>query len=470
MKSKLLILFFLLTITLSTGFGCKGGDKVAQKAILDPVEINFWGVFDSSDNFETIIAAYQLTHPNVTIKYKKMRYEDYEQQMLESWANGTGPDIFAINNTWVGKYQNKILPLPATVKIPVIETTSGFLKKETKAVIKEYNTLNINQLKNIFPDVVYKDVTRQEQIYALPLSIDTLALYYNKDLFNAAGIVQAPTTWQEFSEDVTKLIRLNAKGEFERSAAAIGGANNINRSNDILSLLMMQNGATMVDGKDKIAFAKNLNSDSDVRPGEQALQFYASFAQPSKDVYTWNNTLPESLDMFSSGKLAMFFGYNYQLPLIKAQAPRINFALANMPHLKNDTTDAFGLPINFANYWLYTVFKNSAHTDEAWDFLVFLTTKQYQDANGKPRYYAEDYLDTATNPPALKSLIQNYQNKYPELAPFASQILTADSWYRGKNPDEANKILKQLINTAVLGNEELYRAISAAASAIQQSY
>lgn len=470
MKSKLFILFFIFTLILTTGLGCKGGDTVAKKAIVEPVELIFWSVFESSDNFDSIIKAYALTRPNVTIIYKKIRYEDYEKQLIDAWSNGTGPDIFAINNTWVSKYQSKILPVPTSVKIPVLETTKSFLKKETKAIIKEFPTLTVSQLKNIFPDIVYKDVVRQNQIYALPLSIDTLSLFYNKDHFNAAGIIDPPLTWLEVTEDVVKLNKLNTKGEFERSGIALGGSQNINRSNDILALLMMQNGTTMVNEKGTVSFARSLANNDQILPGQEALQFYAGFAQPSRDVYAWNSTLPESLDLFSAGKLSMFFGYSYQLSLIKAQAPKINFGIAGMPHLKSDGTDAFGLPINFANYWLYSVFKNSKYADEAWDFLIFLTTKQYQDAKGNNRYYAEDYLEASQQPPALKNLIRNYQNKYPELSPFATQILTADSWYRGKNPDEANKIFKQLINNAVLGSDNLQKVISTASAAVQQSY
>ncbi|PIP29532.1 ABC transporter substrate-binding protein, partial [Candidatus Kuenenbacteria bacterium CG23_combo_of_CG06-09_8_20_14_all_36_9] len=42
------------------------------------------------------------------------------------------------------------------------------------------------------------------QILGLPLSLDTLTLFYNRDHFNAAGLIQAPSTWQEFNEAVIK--------------------------------------------------------------------------------------------------------------------------------------------------------------------------------------------------------------------------------------------------------------------------
>jgi len=469
MKSKLVILFLISTLFLTTGLGCKGGDSTAKKALLEPVVLNFWGFFDSSDQFAKAIASYRLTHPNVTINYKKLRFEDYEQKLLEGWANNEGPDIFVIHNTWVNAYENKILALPKTIKLPVIEV-SGWLKKEKNAVVKEFSTLTPEQIKTLFPDVVYEDAVKKNQILGLPLSLDTLTLFYNRDHFNAAGLIQAPSTWQEFNEAVIKLTRLNTAGELERAGAAMGGSDNINRSNDILSLLMMQNGTTMVDDNQGITFDKSAGAKKDFYPGEQALKFYTDFALASKEVYTWNDKLPEALEMFSAGKLAMMFGFAYQIPLIKAQAPKINLGIAAVPHLKTDTTDALGLPINLASYWLYTVFKNSKNSDEAWDFLVFLTTKQYQDETGATRYYVEDYLNGTQTPPALRNLIANFKNNNPTLAPIADQILTAVSWYRGKNPNEMNRIFKQMITQVIEGQIKIRSAISSAANAIEKTY
>jgi len=475
MKSKLVILFLIVSLFLTTGLGCKGGDPTAKKALLEPVVLNFWGFFDSSDVFKQAINNYKLTHPNVVINYKKLRFEDYEQKLLEGWANGEGPDIFVMHNTWVRSYENKILPLPEKVKLPVIEV-SGVLKKEQKAVLKEFSTLTPEKIKALFPDVVYNDGVKNNKIYGLPLSMDTLALFYNRDHFNAAGIIEAPITWQEFNEMVKKLTILSGEGEIMRAGAAIGGADNINRSNDILSLLMMQNGTTMVDDNKSISFASSIGNNRQIYPGEQALKFYTDFALPAKEVYTWNSKLPEAMEMFSSGKLSLMFGFAYQIPLIKAQAPKVNLGIAEVPHLNPDKTDALGLPINLASYWLYTVFKNSPHTDEAWDFLVFLTTKQYTDENGKTKYYAEDYLTGSSNPPALRNLLANFKNQKPELAPFANQILTAVSWYRGRNPNEMNKIFKQMITQVISGKVSAHSqhpirdALSSAASAIEKTY
>ncbi len=469
MKFKLTLLILILVFIATTGFGCKGGSPAAKKALLKPVKLTIWGTFDSSDAFKKIIAAYKLIHPNVKINYYKFRWEEYEKKLLEGWAEGTGPDIFVVHNTWLGKYKNKILPMPAKIQLPIIKT-SGLFKKDKKAVIKEFPTLTPYQIKNIFPDVVYNDVVKNNSIYGLPLSIDTLALFYNRDHLNAAGITQPPATWEELVEATKKLTLLDENGEIVRSAVALGGADNINRSNDILALLMLQNGTQMTDRQGRITFNKASNYDSQFYPGQQALRFYTDFALPSKEVYTWNQNLPEALELFSAGKLSMFFGFSYQIPLIRAQAPKINFGVAPVLHLKPDGTDALGLPVNLASYWCYSVFKQTKYPNEAWDFIIFMATKRYRDADGQTKYYAENYLESTRKPPALKNLISKFKLNNPELAPFADQLLTAKSWYRGNNPDNMNRVFKQMIKNVIQGKLSVKDAVNSAVRAIQQTY
>ena len=71
-------------------------------------------------------------------------------------------------------------------------------------------------------------------------------MFYNKDLFNTAGIATPPKTWDEFISVIRKLSAKDKFGNLTKSGAAIGAADNVNNAADILSLLMMQTGAKMI--------------------------------------------------------------------------------------------------------------------------------------------------------------------------------------------------------------------------------
>ena len=130
MKNKIVCLFLLFTFILTSGFGCKTVDVATQEK-MKPISLNYWRVFDGEDDFADIIAGYNALHPFVTINYKKLRYDEYEQELIEAFATDRGPDIFSIHNTWIKKYQSKglIEPMPATIEMayPIVQ---GKLKKE----------------------------------------------------------------------------------------------------------------------------------------------------------------------------------------------------------------------------------------------------------------------------------------------------------------------------------------------------
>ena len=84
-------------------------------------------------------------------------------------------------------------------------------------------------------------------------------------------------------------------------------------------------------------------------PAADAVRFYTDFADPGKEVYTWNKNMPNSLEAFILGKTAFFFGYAYHLPTIKSRAPKLNLSIVKLPQIAGNPE------INFANYWLETV-------------------------------------------------------------------------------------------------------------------
>lgn len=481
MKNKLIGFFLLFTLLISSGFGCKGVDKQVQEK-MKPITLNYWRVLDEKDDFAEILAGYQALHPFVTINYKKLRLEEYEQELLEAFATDRGPDIFSIHNTWVGKYQGKGLlePMPETITMayPVVQ---GTLKKETIPELRTTKSITLPKIKNNFIDTVYNDVVIptknpntgivENKVFGLPLALDTLAMFYNKDLFNNAGITAPPKYWnREFQQNVKKLTKQNNKGEIVQSGVALGGSKNIERATDILSVLMMQNGTEMMNDSGQVTF--NLRpakfGDRNYNPGLDALRFYSDFANPAKEVYSWNSSLEGSLEMFTQNKLAIMFGYSYMLPTIKAEAPKLNFAIAPLPQIEGNSET-----VGFANYWVEAVSKKiltdstnlaqgstyaKQKLDTAWDFIQYATAAEQ----------AKYYLNKTKKPTALRSLIEE-QIDDSDVGVFAEQILTAKSWYRGADANAAEAAMKDMINDAVIGQKNLVDIIDTGALKVQQT-
>ena len=457
----------LLTISfiLITGIGLKNNVSPEIKEKMRPITIDYWRVWDGPEDFSEIIQKYNRLHPNITIKYHKLRYDEYEDALLEAFATDRGPDILSLHNTWLRGYQSRGLLLPMlneiTMVFPHIETG---LKKEVVYDKRTKKSPSLSFIKDAYVDTVYDDIvirtknedskTASNKVFGFPLAIDTMAMFYNKDLFNNAGIANPPEYWnREFQQDVKKLSKQNNKGQIIQAGVALGGSDNINRSTDILAVLMMQNGAEMMRGTEVAFQTKPAGfQDKNYNPGLDALRFYTDFANPAKEVYSWNSTLGNSLDMFIDNKLAIIFGYSYMLEDIKARAPKLNFSIAPLPQIESNSH------INFANYWVETVSKKTDHPEEAWDFIQFMARKDN----------VKKYLDSTKKSPALRSLIDEYSED-PDAGIFTNQVLTAKSWYKGDDANTAETLIKDMIDKANDSQMPLSDIIGQAASKVQQT-
>jgi ABC-type glycerol-3-phosphate transport system substrate-binding protein len=426
------LIITVLACLLFLGQSCLGGERLKSPT---PVTLEYWRISGRSDDLAEIIQGFQNKFPHIQINVRILDEKNYEQALLEAWAEDRGPDIFSIPNTWLGKYQTKILPMPS-----LIELTRKYFKpvkifgrtiKEDEIIKKERITgLSFFDLKRSYVDVVSADVYRDGQIFGLPLSLDTLVLYFNRDLLNAAKIVEPAKTWQDFLSQIKTLTIFDQNGEFIQSGAGLGTAYNVENAVDILFLLMLQNGTKIFDEQGRIAFNQPLKEDPAYFPGESALTFYTDFANPEKETYTWHSKMPSDFQAFIQNKVAYFFGYSYHLPLIKSLAPQLNFDLAPVPQIATSLRE-----VNFARYFIEVVAKKSRHPKEAWAFLLYAS----QAENIKP------YLIKTRQPTAHRSLVAA-QMADQEIAPLVAQVLTAQSWYRGKSWPVAEKAIRDMIN------------------------
>lgn len=285
-----------------------------------------------------------------------------------------------------------------------------------------------------------------------------------------------------------KLNSIDSFGNIIRSGAAIGTAYNINRSTDILNLLMLQNGTEMTDSRGQAAFSSSISGTSSDRgavyPGEQALTFYTQFADSRSFNYTWNPNMHYSIDAFSEGKTAMMLNYSWNIDTILAKSPKLNFSVSPVPQFENKA------PVNFANYWGFVVAKNSisktppntasvsndTRIKEAWWFLTYFAIKpdgtfasaassmgvgQQTNPNFDP---AVSFLLKTGQPAARRDLIE-LQKTDSKIGVFATGNLIAKSW-RQKDSASVEAIFAEMIDGVNKGQVTVSDALKTAAQRV----
>ena len=318
------------------------------KKSISSTTLVYWGLWEDSVVIMPIISDFEREHPDIKIEYSKQDIKQYRERLVTRYNNGNGPDIFRLHNTWVPQILDLLLPLP-------------------KSVISKEEFAN-----NYYP-VAKSDLMKNGAIYGVPLQMDTLNLYVNKDLFQAGGL-KVPTNWIEFVNTARELTVKDENNNIKTAGAGLGTFENITHAPDIISMLFAQNGVNLED------ISSNPDAASD------ALNFYSSFALPSANV--WDDTMDSSIEMFAGGSLAMYFGYSWDFFTIKSINPNLSFDIVAVPSLP-------GRNITIASYWAEGISSKSKHQKEALLFMNYLALKETAQKlfteESKKRAFGEPY-------------------------------------------------------------------------------
>ncbi|MBI3115126.1 MAG: extracellular solute-binding protein [Candidatus Kerfeldbacteria bacterium] len=438
-----------------------------------PVSLIWWTTEDNAPAIQGLVNAYRGLHPYVNITVVTKNAATLDRDLKDAWAKNQGPDIFSIPNTATASYQEFITPLPSKTRVAYYRTRNLIVRQEQEIVYQDEPSTTPRQVRSEFVEAVGQDVVLRngqgnEHVYGLPLAVDTLMLFFNRDLLNSANILDPPTTWEEFATHIPQLTIYDTEGNVTRSAVGLGLAKNVPHAFDILSLLMLQNGTRMVspDGS-KVEFHKS--NVQGVNPGLIALEFYTDFAQtnPPQATYTWTPESPDALDLFTQGKLAYAFGYQSDRVRIATAAPTLNFGVAPVPHIHdnafdNDATAPAGDQLRKITYGRYHVqavsLKAGRVANEAWNLVQFAAR------SGAVR----NYLDTTKQVAAFKQYLREQQSN-PDLAVPANQASALRSWYRGTDFAAVEQYIADLIESVALEGVEPGRALELAAGQVQQT-
>lgn len=369
------------------------------------VTISYWGLWENESIIAPVIAAFEATHPKIKVEYVKQSPKQYRERLQAAITRGDGPDVFRFHNTWVPMLKNELALVPKATMTPA-EFSSAF-----------------------YP-IASASLVAGSSIFGIPLEMEGLGLFYNEDLFAAAG-VKAPTTWEEVLSVVPKLtVRIG--DTITTSAIALGTWGNVEAASDIVAIMMLQNGANLITPTGKEA--------------EETLVFYKKFATPADPVYTWNDTLDNSVYAFATGKVAMILAPSWRAFDIKQINPNLRFKIAPIPQLPGST-------VSWASFWVEGVSVKSKYPEQVWEFVKYLTSKEgatklYTESS-KVRLFGEPYArvelaSTIADDPYAGAFIKQAQNA--KTFPLASR--TFDN---GLN-DKLIKYLEDAVNGLTAGS------------------
>ncbi len=262
--------------------------------------VTLWGTTPSKI-MQTAISDKLGNSKSITISYIEKNRATFSRDFVEALANGTGPDLFMLSQDEILRSQNKLSLI-------------------SYASISE----------RVFKDTFIEEgemFLRPDGIVAVPFTIDPMIMYWNRDIFTNASIVAPPTRWSEFYGLVPKIVVRGSDGDITQSFVSFGEYQNVLHVKDILSTLIMQTGATIVQNKNGV-LAADLGVQNMAAP---AVGFFTEFAKSDKDSYSWNRSLPSSRSMFDAGDLALYFGYASEYGSIKQKNPHLNFDIEVMP-------------------------------------------------------------------------------------------------------------------------------------------
>lgn len=428
-----------------------------------PVKLLMWTTIDDPKVYGGVLAEYKKVRPYITISVQQVAADEYATKLKDAWARGKGPDIFEMPASWVGEFSKDfIVPIPKSTKVYTYSSRKILFKTDVQIAETVVPSVTPAELRKLFADVVADDMIGSDgKIYGLPLALDTLVLYYNKDLFRSANIAEPPATWAQLASLAPRISVADEDGKLLQSAIALGRGSNVVHAADILSLLFLQDGMRMTTDTGTAPIDDNRTSEG-TNLGVNALAYYTSFASSTKSVYSWNEEQPRSLEAFIRGKTAMYLGYNSDRDAIDASGT-VNLGIAPMLHLQPDGRDALlstgGNPtqVNYGNYKTLSVFQRTKNPQEAWNFVQFIT---------KQDSVAKLYLQATRRIGALRSIL-TLQADDPEIGIQARQAISARSWYHGSDANAVDKAFVTMLDNVADGKVQPLEALTLARRQIE---
>ncbi len=296
------------------------------------IELSVWGMpFENALYTDVYIPEFERQNPGIKVRFH--HFEDYGNRVLLSHAGGIAPDVmregYASGETWTRRGLN--LPLNK-----FIDGSDGIDRKD-------------------FIPVLWDGLKYQGETYGVPQDINIMGLYYNKDLFDKAGLgyPNANWTWKDLKNAVDKLtIDKDRDGHPEQKGLEMAW------NAGTYEPFLYQAGGKMWDG-DKVVF--------DSAEGVEALKYYRTLMTSYNLVRSTENRGGLGPDkFFQNGNVAMYIDGSWETPSICKGAPNLRFGVSVLPR---------GLkPMSVSGSCVWGIDRDTKHPEESWKLVKFLSS------------------------------------------------------------------------------------------------
>jgi multiple sugar transport system substrate-binding protein len=294
-------------------------------------KITVWSGYPEMEPFYRHVAdGMKAKFPKLEVAIEAIPLREHEKRVALALASGASGNalVIELNSASAGRYLNNDL-LP---KAP------GDVAKFVG------NPANFTQF-------FAERASAGGSVYGVPLFHGQVALFYNTDMFKAAGLSKPPATMDEYDSYAEKLTQRDASGKATVSGWSLrlsGGGQGVAEK---FWINLFQFGGHVItptpDGKWKATLA--------TEAGRKALKQYLVNIHKTKTV---SPEMPADAEAFERGQTAMFIRESWVIGDIVKKAPNLKYATAPLPH------GSMSVPVN-----LYVSAKG-AEADAAWAFAL----------------------------------------------------------------------------------------------------
>lgn len=384
------------------------------------VEIEYWQYyFDARvEAMDTLIENFEAANPDITVTMTHFPYADYRTKVAAAIPAGEGPDVVQLFYGWLNDYVQAelIQPLPAD-SFPAAQIDEEF-----------------------FPMVqAMKD---GDAYWALPTAVRSLALFYNKRLFEEAGITSPPETLDEMMEAAAALTKFDGAGNITQVGITAGmTAQDHHWWRE--GLIRQFGGEPYVDDYQTV----NYNSEA----GQAAVDFYTNMFMGENPVSAIG-FMDEPQAAFKAGRAGMHIDGSFRIGSLNGTRG-LEWGVTELP------ANADGTRSNYSSYWVnaITTKAQGEKYDAAVKFMAYITSDEAMQV----------WLDTVGELPAKPSVGMTEANANDEtFGPFIRGLAYANTT-KFANESGQRQLMVEMVERIQLEGMDPAESLAIAAEAEQ---